>query len=167
LIKCFLILIAVLNVTPTMAAGAVALASPDDIAHGGVAIGIQVNLLVEDDAKRYAMSECELEKTQNSVRVPCMIVATFHNQCAAFAIDFGTGTPGFGWAIAQKKDDATDLALKYCRNTAGERKDFCNVVGVKCDGTAAQSSPATPAPSALQQIVTPPYKDMLLDEAPQ
>jgi hypothetical protein len=91
LIKCFLILIAVLNVTPTMAAGAVALASPDDIAHGGVAIGIQVNLLVEDDAKRYAMSECELEKTQNSVRVPCMIVATFHNQCAAFAIDFWMG----------------------------------------------------------------------------
>jgi hypothetical protein len=54
----------------------------------------------------------------------------------AGALDPKNGTPGAGWALGDTQKQADDEALARCRNTAGDRRDFCKVINQLCDGTA-------------------------------
>jgi hypothetical protein len=80
-----------------MAAGAVALGEPADIAKDGVAIFTQVNAANAKIAKERALAGCKaLPNSSNTSKALCKIVATFENQCVAQALDPQNGTPGFG-----------------------------------------------------------------------
>jgi hypothetical protein len=123
-----------------MAAGAVALGEPADVAKDGVAIFTQVNAANAKIAKERALSGCKaLPNSSNTSKALCKIVATFENQCVAQALDPQNGTPGFGWARAPNSRDAREQALSNCRDTAGPaRRDACVVGprGLWCDGSA-------------------------------
>lgn len=123
-----------------LAAGAVAVGQPADIAKDGVAIFTYVRGSTSQIAKGKALEGCKaLSTASETSRALCKIVATFENQCAAQALDPQNGTPGFGWAIASNSARAKAQALSNCRDTAGPtRQDAC-VVGDRdlwCDGTA-------------------------------
>ena len=123
-----------------MAAGAVALGQPSDIAKDGVAIYTFVKAASVELAKEKAMAGCKtLEHSSTTSKALCKIVATFENQCVAEAIDPESGTPGFGWAMARNSQLAKEQALSNCRDTAGPtRQDAC-VLGARsvwCDGSA-------------------------------
>jgi Domain of unknown function (DUF4189) len=123
-----------------MAAGAVALGEPADIAKDGVAIFTQVNAANAKRAKELALAGCKaLPNSSNTSKALCKIVATFENQCVAQALDPQNGTPGFGWAMAPNSKQAAEQALSNCRDTAGPtRQDACvaGPRGLWCDGSA-------------------------------
>jgi hypothetical protein len=130
--------IALAHSGPCLAAGAVALGLPSDVATEGIAIFIQVGSATMEDAKAKALAGCKaLPKPSESTKALCKIVATFRNQCAAGAIDPEDNTPGFGWAIADDSAQARNQALANCRDTAGPtRQDACVVSRHWCDGSA-------------------------------
>jgi hypothetical protein len=123
-----------------MAAGAVAVGQPADIAKDGVAIFTQVNEASADMAKRKAMEGCKgLPNASGTSKSLCKVMATFKNQCVAQALDPQSGTPGFGWAMAGNSREAREQALSNCRDTAGSgRQDACVVDShnLWCDGSA-------------------------------
>ena len=124
-----------------MAAGAVALGQPSDVAKDGVAIYTNVNSPTPERAKERAMAGCKsLPNASDTAKSLCKIAATFENQCVAQAIDPQNGTPGFGWAMAHNSKLAKEQALSNCRDTAGPtRQDACVVdsqKGLWCDGSA-------------------------------
>lgn len=129
-----------LPIAPCMAAGAVAVGEPAEIAKDGVAIFTHVNADSSGEAKKKALAGCKnLQSASQTSRALCKIVATFENQCVAQALDPQNGTPGFGWAMARNSRSAKQQALSNCRDTAGaDRQDAC-VVGdtdLWCDGSA-------------------------------
>ncbi len=122
------------------AEGAIAVGLPEDVAKQGVSSFIYVNATTMAEAREEALAGC---KTKTPASAPakalCRVMATFRNQCAAEAFDPKDGTPGFGWGIADTLQEAKDLALANCRNTAGpDRQDACIVPanGFQCDGRA-------------------------------
>jgi len=123
-----------------MAAGAVAVGEPADIARDGVAIFTFVRADSADIAKQKALAGCKaLPNASSTSKALCKIVATFENQCVAQALDPQDGTPGFGWAMARNSKLAKEQALSNCRDTAGPtRKDACivNERSLWCDGSA-------------------------------
>jgi hypothetical protein len=123
-----------------IAAGAVAVGQPSDIAKDGVAIFTQVDAGSAEQAKQKAMEGCKtLSNASNTSKALCKIVATFENQCVAQSIDPDSGTPGFGWAMARNSKLAKEQALSNCRDTAGPTRQNACVVGPRnlwCDGTA-------------------------------
>jgi hypothetical protein len=95
---------------PGRAAGAVALGLPSDVAKEGVSIFTQVDSRTSEEAKTSALAGCKSIGSQTT-RDLCKIVATFQNQCVAEALDPESGTPGFGWAMAQTSGEAKSQAL--------------------------------------------------------
>ena len=120
------------------AEGAVAVGLPQDVAKDGVASFIQVGAKTTADAKSEALLGCKTKTSASKTsQALCKVVATFRNQCAAEALDPKDGTPGFGWAIADTEEEAKQLALANCRDTAGpDRQDACIIPssGSFCDG---------------------------------
>jgi hypothetical protein len=123
-----------------MAAGAVALGQPSDIAKDGVAIFTHVNASSMESAKQKALAGCKaMQDASSTSRALCKIVATFENQCVAESIDPDSGTPGFGWAMARNSKVAREQALSNCRGTAGPTRQNACVVEARalwCDGSA-------------------------------
>jgi hypothetical protein len=123
-----------------MAAGAVALGQPSDIAKDGVAIFTHVNASSMESAKQKALAGCKaMQDASSTSRALCKIIATFENQCVAESIDPDSGTPGFGWAMARNSKVAREQALSNCRGTAGPTRQNACVVEARalwCDGTA-------------------------------
>ena len=123
-----------------MAAGAVAVGEPAEIAKDGVAIFTFVNASSAEAAKQKALEGCRgLPNASSTSKALCKVVATFENQCVAQSLDPENGTPGFGWAMARNSRMAKEQALSNCRDTAGPtRQDKC-VIGPRdlwCDGSA-------------------------------
>jgi hypothetical protein len=138
-----LALAATLNAAPSRAEGALAVGLPADVAHDGFASGFRLNAADMDAARQAAIGGCQNSVgASNAAKKLCKVVATFHNQCFAVAIDPANGTPGVGWSIAEDQDKADAQAIAQCRTTAGAgREQFCVVMkdrGVNhgCDGTA-------------------------------
>jgi hypothetical protein len=126
------------NACPGMAAGAVALGLPSDVAKEGVSIFTQVDARTSEEAKTSALAGCKSNGAQ-AARDLCKIVVIFQNQCVAEALDPDDGTPGFGWAMAETSGEAKGQALANCRDTAGPtRQDACIIPdkGLWCDGSA-------------------------------
>lgn len=123
---------------PVFAAGAVAIAEPDDVVADGYAAGIAYRHKTAAEAEARALRECQsVEDAPPSTRKLCKIVRVFDNQCAAVALDPQAGTPGAGWAVADTLASARDEALKRCEATAGAaRQGECRVTAEGCDGKA-------------------------------
>ena len=123
-----------------MAAGATAIGQPADISRDGVAIYTYVNADSAEAAKQSALKGCQgLPNASETSKALCKVILTFENQCVAQAMDPQSGTPGFGWALAQDSGQAREGALTNCRNTAGPTRQKECVIGprdVWCDGSA-------------------------------
>jgi hypothetical protein len=128
----------------TVADGALAIGLPSDVAKAGFVYGRSANWKSEDEARTDALKSCR-ESTKNpQLRALCAVIGTFHDQCAAVAMDPKAGTPGVGWAISATRQTAESQALAKCRETAGaSRRDFCEVdigvgkvTGTLCGGSA-------------------------------
>jgi len=119
------------------AAGAVAVGiAPGGTTHG-YAIGIAIDRQTENEAREAAVATCRRQPSNARTQAQCEVVAIFHNQCAASAIDPKNGTSGTGWAAADTQREADAQALARCQNTAGgNRRDFCRVGTRVCDGNA-------------------------------
>jgi hypothetical protein len=109
------LLMVALQSCPSIAAGALAVGLPADVAHQGFAAG-------------------------HSVNAADMDLATFSEQCYALAIDPKANTPGVRSAIAENLQMADAQAIDACRTRAGRaRRDFCAVLSPEdhgCDGNA-------------------------------
>ncbi|HEY1542144.1 MAG TPA: DUF4189 domain-containing protein [Xanthobacteraceae bacterium] len=120
--------------------GAIAVGLPQDVAKQGVSSFIYVNAKNMTDARRESVDGCKTKTPASAAsKALCKVVATFKNQCAAEAFDPQDGTPGFGWAIAETLQEAKEMALSNCRDTAGpDRQKACIVPsnGFNCDGRA-------------------------------
>jgi hypothetical protein len=132
---------------PTVAAGALAVGVPPDVAKTGFTYGGMVNKPSEDEARTLALKGCR--ETRDAVKDPklaslCVVIGTFHDQCFAIAWDPKAGTPGVGWSISPTRQEAESKALANCRATAGAgRRDYCVVDNQsqtanndRCDGSA-------------------------------
>jgi len=121
--------------SPARAHGAIAIGMPDDIAEGGLAMGTGYNYDTADGAKLRALQEClKFTDAPLETRGLCKIVESFDRKCFAISLDPKDGTPGAGWSVADKKEDAERKALEQCRQTAGaDRATFCVVSLSNCD----------------------------------
>lgn len=123
-----------------LAEGALAIALPADVAKQGFSYGYGTKHATTDEAQSYALRNCQSTRdaTKDSkLRSMCKVIATFHEQCVAVAMDPANGTPGVGWAIAADLRSAESQALAKCEATAGPgRRAACKVDHSACDGSA-------------------------------
>lgn len=122
------------------AEGAVAIGIAPGGAQHGYAVGFGLNAKDQASARSSAVSACKKSTGSNpAAQERCAVVATFHNQCVASALDPANGTPGAGWGVADTQKGADAIALERCRKTAGPaRRQFCVVEDRHCEGTAAK-----------------------------
>ncbi len=122
-----------------VAAGAVAVGVPSDVAKQGVSVGTVTNYKTMDEAKSKAVANCKLTGSAIS-KALCKVVVTFQNKCVATTIDPRVGTPGYGWAIADTSQAASKKAMANCRDSDGPAlKSGCQLGGthpILCDGSA-------------------------------
>jgi hypothetical protein len=133
------------------ATGAIAVTEGVNVGKMGWSYGTVVGHPDEQDASTAALEKCRSSKDAASspkLRKACVVTETFHDQCAAVAMDPGAGTPGVGWGIGPTMQAAESQALEKCRATAGpSREKFCQVAinnageavgkaAVNCDGSA-------------------------------
>jgi Domain of unknown function (DUF4189) len=120
--------------------GALAIGLPKDVTRFGFAAGSRLNAPDADTASKDALAACQKSiSASDTAKKLCKVVASFHNQCFAIAIDPETGTPGVGYAIGDNQDEADKAALAKCRATAGaSRQQFCTIPADNkgCDGVA-------------------------------
>jgi Domain of unknown function (DUF4189) len=125
---------------PSIAAGAIAVGQPDDVAKRGISMGFSTNRETMDEAKTRSVKLCANSESLIS-SVLCEVVATFENKCVAVAIDPAVQTPGFGWTVADTEQASKDNALSNCRATAGPtRRNACEITDSSCDGSAKSKS---------------------------
>ena len=124
----------------SVAAGAIAIGQPADVAKRGISMGFSTNREATDEAKMRSMKLCADSGSLIS-SILCEVVATFENKCVAVAIDPAVQTPGFGWAVADTEKASKDNALSNCRATAGPtRRNACEITDSSCDGSAKSKS---------------------------
>jgi hypothetical protein len=124
----------------SVAAGAIAVGKPDDVAKRGISMGFSTNRATTDEAKTRSLKLCQDSGSLVS-SILCEVVATFENKCVAVAIDPAVQTPGFGWAVADTERASKDNALSNCRATAGPtRRNACEITDSSCDGSANSKS---------------------------
>jgi uncharacterized protein DUF4189 len=128
-----------LGVVCAYADGAIAVGfTANGIAKDGVAVGWSRNYSTDKAGKDEALRKCHDYKPAPKAAKQCKVVGTFKDKCLAVAMDPKAGTPGFGWAVAEKKADAEDRALANCKDTAGpDRERYCGLQDHACDGSAA------------------------------
>jgi hypothetical protein len=126
-----------LSASPGIAAGALAIGEPADIAKQGYASGVGYNHKTQSEADERALKECRSNADASATaKKLCKIVRTFADQCAAVAIDPIDATPGAGWGVGDTLALASSAAMERCRATAGARADQCMVTVEVCDGKA-------------------------------
>ena len=116
--------------------GALAVGQTASVAKDGIAMGTAWNHATAEEANNLALGNCQKWKDKGAPRAAalCRVIATFHQECYAVALDPKPGTPGAGWAIAPDKESADERALAHCKLTAGsDRESFCEVSESNCD----------------------------------
>ncbi len=121
-----------------MAAGALAVGLPSDVARSGFTYGFTYDKPDEQTARQEALRQCQTTKDaaqDENLRSLCTIITTFSNQCVAVAMDPRNGTPGVGWSVARDRNVAEAQAMAQCRQTDGaELQAACVVDHSGCDG---------------------------------
>jgi hypothetical protein len=114
-----------------VAMGAIAVTDGVNVSKVGWSYGTVVGHPSAEDAGAAALVKCRssLDAAKSpKLRKACVVTQTFHDQCAAVAMDPGAGTPGVGWGIGPTIQAAESQALEKCRATAGSsREKFCQV----------------------------------------
>ena len=124
----------------SLAAGAIAVGQPADVAKRGISMGFSTNRDTMDEAKARSMVLCKNSGTLMS-SILCQVVATFENKCVAVAIDPQVQTSGFGWAVADTEQASKNNALSKCQATAGPtRQNACKITDSYCDRSAKSNS---------------------------
>ena len=124
----------------SLAAGAIAVGHPPDVAKRGISMGFSTNRDTMDEAKARSMTLCKNSGTLMS-SILCQVVATFENKCVAVAIDPQVQTSGFGWAVADTEQASKNNALSNCQATAGPtRQNACKITDSYCDQSAKSNS---------------------------
>jgi Domain of unknown function (DUF4189) len=120
----------------SLAAGAIAVGVPPDVAKQGISMGFSTNRDTMDHAKARSMTLCKISGSLIS-GILCQVVATFENKCVAVAIDPQVQTSGFGWAVADTEQASKNNALFKCNATAGpNRENACKITDSYCDRSA-------------------------------
>jgi hypothetical protein len=129
-----------LGPSQSLAAGALAIGLPPDVAKGGFTYGYSNNNDSVDPADSKALNACQTTKDAKNdakLRSLCKVIIDYSNVCIAVSMDPAAGTPGVGWAIAGDLRSAEAMALKKCEETAGPgRAAACVVDHSGCDGSA-------------------------------
>ena len=114
---------------------ALAVGLPADIAKQGVAMGYALNYDSKEAAQAEALKRCRaFRDAPQATRDICKIVENFRDRCMAIALDPDTGTTGLGWSVSKKQEQAEELAMERCVETAGKkRRDFCRITFTRCD----------------------------------
>jgi hypothetical protein len=126
------------SMSSAFAAGAIAVAEPNDVARDGYSSGISYNFKTDTEAEDRALRECQnSQDAPPATRQLCKLIRTFKDQCVAVALDPQAGTPGAGWAIADTLAGARRESTQRCEETAGrDRQGECRVTAEGCDGRA-------------------------------
>ncbi|HMG78127.1 MAG TPA: DUF4189 domain-containing protein, partial [Xanthobacteraceae bacterium] len=88
-----------LGPSQSMAAGALAVGLPPDVAKGGFTYGYSNNNDDANHAELKALDACRTTKdaaNDVNLRSLCKIIQDYSNQCIAVAMDPAAGTPGVG-----------------------------------------------------------------------
>jgi hypothetical protein len=129
-----------LGPSQSMAAGALAVGLPPDVAKGGFTYGYSNNNDDANHAEYKALNACRTTKDAAkdvNLRSLCRVIKDYSDQCIAVAMDPAAGTPGVGWAVANDLMTAERQALGKCEDTAGpDRRASCVVDHSSCDGSA-------------------------------
>jgi len=114
---------------------ALAVGLPADVAKQGIAMGYALNHATKEAAQAEALKRCrEFRDAPQSTRDLCKIVENFRDRCVAIALDPDIGTTGLGWSVAKKQEQAEEMAMEKCVDTAGKkRRDFCRITFTRCD----------------------------------
>jgi hypothetical protein len=125
----------VFSVHGALAAGAIAIGEPQDVAKDGLAVGIVVNFANEAKAAETALANCRRYKdAPQATRDLCKVVQVFTGECVATVYDPKPSTPGWGWSVGFTKDVAADVAMANCRLSAGaDRARYCAAATAMCD----------------------------------
>ena len=128
-----------------LAAGALAVGLPADVAKGGFTYGYSNGNDTSDTASERALKACRTTKDaakNERLRSLCKVIQLYSDKCVAVAMDPLAGTPGVGWAVADDRRAAEKQALSQCEKTAGPgRAAACVVDHSGCDGTAQDTTP--------------------------
>ena len=129
-----------LGPSQSMAAGALAIGLPPDVAKGGFTYGYSNNNDDANHAELKALDACRTTKdaaNDANLRSLCKVIQDYTNKCVAVAMDPAAGTPGVGWSVAPDLRTAEAQALSKCEDTAGPgRRAACVVDHSSCDGSA-------------------------------
>jgi hypothetical protein len=123
-----------------LAAGALAVALPPDVAKGGFSYGYANDKADDETAAGRALELCRTTKdaaNDPKLRSLCKVIQNYSDKCVAVAMDPAEGMPGVGWAVALDKRSAEHDALIKCEATAGPgRAAACEISHSDCDGSA-------------------------------
>lgn len=129
---------------PAFAEGALAVGLPKGNPDNGFVYGYEVNSQTRQGAKDTAMAYCQgKEAVENAIpenaskpQKACAVIEVFQGRCVAVAMN-GSQTrasTGVGWAIANTKDSAKQIAIDNCKSMAGKKMpEECWVQNVACD----------------------------------
>lgn len=114
---------------------ALAVGLPADVAKQGIAMGYALNYANKEEAQAEALKRCRaFRDAPQATRDICKIVENFRDRCMAIALDPDTGTTGLGWSVSKKQEQAEEVAMERCADTAGKkRRDFCRITFTRCD----------------------------------
>jgi hypothetical protein len=123
-----------------IAAGALAVGLPPDVAKGGFTYGYSNGNSDINTAEVKALNACRTTKDATNdakLRSFCKVIQDYTDKCVAVSMDPAPGTPGVGWYVADDLRTAEAQALKRCEDTAGPgRRAACVVDHSGCDGNA-------------------------------
>lgn len=135
-----------LTTSPVLAEAALAVGLPDNNPDNGFVYGYEVNSATRETAKATALAICQgravtenaIPQNASTAQKGCAVIEVFHGRCVAIAMN-GSQTrasSGVGWAVANSKDSANQLAIENCKAMAGKRlPDECWVQNTACDTT--------------------------------
>ena len=114
---------------------ALAVGLPPDVAKQGIAMGYALNYPSREAAQAEALKRCRaFRDAPQATRDLCKIVENFRDRCVAIALDPEPETTGLGWSVAKKQEQAEEMAMDRCIDTAGKkRRDFCRITFTRCD----------------------------------
>jgi hypothetical protein len=126
----------------SVADGALAIGMPQGNPNKGFRHSKFVDEPDADTAQSKAMKDCRAAKNPKTGEA-CRLIGTFHNQCAAVAVNgdvvnnFDAPIIAAGWAIASTSAEAANRAIAQCEGMRKGRAKLCAVEGkILCDGDA-------------------------------
>jgi hypothetical protein len=105
----------------------------------GIAFGYSYNYDTVEEAESDALKSCFAYKAAPKAAKRCKAFGSMKKGCVAIAFDPKSDSPGMGWAVAEKREEAESRAVKACRDRAPRgRQKYCKIDRLRCDGDATE-----------------------------